>query len=397
MADSQSDRDETVQMLQRNWAAEMHGARMYRELAEAEKNERRKAVLVRMAEAEERHAARWQAKLAELGAKPLELGDSLFAKLRRRMMRIGGTAAAIGRMEATEDRDIARYADQQKKLAERDPQVQQLFHDVELEERAHARALGAMQEEDAGGTSAASGGPRGQLDRILGREKWHGRGGGWISDAVYGVNDGLGAVFGIVAGVAGATNNQQHAVLIAGLAGMIASALSMGAGAYLAVKSETEVHEAELAREQRELEENPDEEREEMSLFYQLQGFSEQDANSMAEKLAQDPEQMMRVMAQNELGISTEHFRNPWVSGFSAMTSTAVGAFVPIVPFFFMGGTRAVVLAFGISLIAHFLVGAAKSLITNRGAIASGVEMTMVGVLEAAVTYGLGKGFAAVA
>src|SRR5207248_2986092 len=102
---------------------------------------------------------------------------------------------------------------------------------------AHARALNAM---------AGPAKPRTALDTILKRERWHGRGGSWVADAIYGVNDGLGAVFGIVSGVAGATNNQQHYVLISGLAGMLASSLSMGAGAYLAVKSEGEVYEVEI-------------------------------------------------------------------------------------------------------------------------------------------------------
>ena len=124
------------------------------------------------------------------------------------------------------------------------------------------------------------------LDTILKRERWHGRGGGWVADAIYGVNDGLGAVFGIVSGVAGATDNQQHYILIAGLAGMMASSLSMGAGAYLANKSEREIYEAEIAREKAEIEENPEEEIEEMALFYQLQGFAPEESQRMAERLA---------------------------------------------------------------------------------------------------------------
>ena len=236
-------------------------------------------------------------------------------------------------------------------------------------------------------------GPRNVLQAILGRERWHGRGGGWVSDAIYGANDGLGAVFGIVSGVAGATGNAQRTVLIAGLAGMLASALSMGAGAYLAVKSEREVHEAEIARERAEIEENPEEEKEEMSLFYQLQGFSEEEADRMADRISQDPEQMVRAMSQSELGLSEEHFRNPWVSAASAALSTGVGAFIPIIPFFFFGGITAVVVAFVISLLAHFAIGAAKSIITMRSWWASGAEMTMVGVIEAGVTYGLGVAF----
>ena len=147
--------------------------------------------------------------------------------------------------------------------------VRDFLRESAVEEKAHARALNAM---------VAPPGPRTALDAILKRERWHGRGGSWVADAIYGANDGLGAVFGIVSGVAGATNNQQHYVLISGLAGMLASTLSMGAGAYLAAKSEAEVYEAEISRERAEVEENPEEEIEEMSLFYQLQGFAPEEA-----------------------------------------------------------------------------------------------------------------------
>src|SRR5207249_2392148 len=206
---------------------------------------------------------------------------------------------------------------------------QEFLRTSALEEKAHARVLNAM---------AGPPNPKTVLDSILKRERWHGCGGSWVADAIYGVNDGLGAVFGIVSGVAGATNNQQHVVLISGLAGMIASALSMGAGAYLAVKSEREVHEAEISRERREVEDDPEEETEEMALFYQLQGFEPGEARRMAERLARDPDQMVKAMAQSELGLSETTFRNPWKSSASAAISTAVGAFIPIIPFFFMSG-----------------------------------------------------------
>ena len=180
--------------------------------------------------------------------------------------------------------------------------------------------------------------PRTALDKILKRERWHGRGGSWVADAIYGANDGLGAVFGIVSGVAGATNNQQHYILISGLAGMLASTLSMGAGAYLAAKSEAEVYEAEISRERAEVEENPEEEIEEMSLFYQLQGFTPEESQKMAERLAEQPEQFVQAMAQSELGLSEHRFPNQWTAATSAGISTAIGAFVPIIPFFFSGG-----------------------------------------------------------
>lgn len=102
---------------------------------------------------------------------------------------------------------------------------------------------------------------------------------------------------------------------------------------------------------------------------------------------------MLRTMAQTELGLSERHFPSPWTSSLSAGLSTGVGAFIPIIPFFFIGGFEAVALAFGISILAHFAVGAAKTILTSRKWWASGLEMTMVGVLEAVVTYGLGIAF----
>src|SRR5207237_1344542 len=281
-----------------------------------------------------------------------------------------------------------RYRDQSERALADDPEAQKFLREAALEEKAHARVLNTM---------AAPAGPRNVLDTILKRERWHGRGGSWVADAIYGVNDGLGGVVGIVSGVAGATNNQQHYVLISGLAGMLASALSMGAGAYLAVKSEGEVYEAEIAREKAEVDENPEEEIEEMALFYQLQGFSVAESQKMAERLAENPERLVQAMAQSELGLSEHHFPNPWKSATSASASTAVGAFIPIIPFFFMTGLPAVIVAFVVSIVAHFAVGAIKSLITIRSWWASGFEMTFVGVIEAVVTYGLGLAFGAAA
>jgi VIT1/CCC1 family predicted Fe2+/Mn2+ transporter/rubrerythrin len=384
------DTSSTIAALQANWRAERETALVYRDLAANEVDEKRRGILLRMAEAEERHAVRWEEKLAELEAKPPELKDGLRRKLNRWWTRAAGADVAIRRMEAAEDRDKERYEMQREAGLTPNEDDREFLRQTALEEKAHSRILSTMS------GPPPSLGPRGLLDTILKRERWHGRGGGWVADAIYGVNDGLGAVFGIVSGVAGATDNAQHTILIAGLAGMMASSLSMGAGSYLANKSEREIYEAEIAREKAEFEENPEEEIEEMALFYQLQGFSAEEAQRMAERLAEQPEQMVQAMAQSELGLSQHHFPNQWTSAFSAALSTAIGAFIPIIPFFFMTGFAAVVAAFVISILAHFAVGAVKSLITIRSWWASGFEMTMVGVLEAVVTYGLGLAFGAI-
>jgi VIT1/CCC1 family predicted Fe2+/Mn2+ transporter/rubrerythrin len=380
------DRRQTIDVVKRNWRAEVETAQVYRDLAAHEQDEKRRGILLRMAEAEERHAQRWETKLVDLGEPTPTFPDTVGRRFKRWLNRALGTEIAIRRMEATEEKQEAQFRDQRDRALASEHDVQDFLRESALEEKAHARALQTMVPQL---------GPRTVLDTILKRERWHGRGGSWVADAIYGVNDGLGAVFGIVSGVAGATNNQQHFILISGLAGMIASSLSMGAGAYLAVKSEGEVYEAEIAREKAEIEENPEEEIEEMSLFYQLQGFSPEESQKMAERLAEQPEQMVQAMAQSELGLSEHRFPNPWKSSASAAISTAIGAFIPIIPFFFMTGISAVIAAFAVSIVAHFAVGALKSLITIRSWWASGLEMTIVGVIEAAVTYSLGLAFGA--
>ncbi len=378
---------ETVEVVIKNWRAEVETARVYRDLAARETDEKRQGILIRMAEAEERHAQRWEKKLHDMGQPVPVLANTVLTRLKRRFTGSLGTDVAIRQMEAAEKKHEREFMAQRDRALADETDVQEFLRTSAMEEKAHARALASM--------TGPPTSPKSHLESILSRERWHGRGGSWVADAIYGVNDGLGAVFGIVSGVAGATNNQQHYVLVAGLAGMMASALSMGAGAYLAVKSEAEVYEAEIAREKAEVEENPEEEIEEMALFYQLQGFGVEESQRMAERLAEDPAQLVQAMAQNELGLSEHRFPNPWKSAASASISTAIGAFVPIIPFFFMTGFAAVIAAFVVSILAHFAVGAIKSLITIRSWWASGFEMTAVGVIEAIVTYGLGLAFGA--
>ncbi len=194
----------------------------------------------------------------------------------------------------------------------------------------------------------------------------------------------------MVSGVAGATSVNGKFVLLSGIATGIASALSMGSGAYLATKSEREIYESEVEHERHEIEASPDEEREEMELFYQLKGFSAEESKMMATRLAEQPEQLLKTLAHEELGLSDRAFPNPWKAAVSASVSTAMGAFIPVIPFFWMTGTTALIASFIISTAAHFAVGASKVLVTGRSWLKSGAEMTVVGLGEAIVTYAIG-------
>src|SRR5256885_4536142 len=174
--------------------------------------------------------------------------------------------------------------------------------------------------------------------------------------------------------MAGYTGGSE-AVLAAGLAGTLASALSMGAGAYLSSKSQREVYESEVAREKAEIEEDPHEEMLELELFYQLKGFSAEESRSMAERLQKEPKQFLRTLVHEELGLSEETFPNPWRSTISASLSTAIGGFIPIIPFFFTVGMPAGVSPLVISTISQFVVRPAKALVAARSRGASGPGM----------------------
>ena len=370
----------------------MAGYYTYRALAEREPEAGRKQTLEHMALAEKEHAALWAGRLRELGepepvyrGSPAGDADSL-------KTRVGGDDLALRRLEIDESRDIAKYSQQLKALGDA-PSLAILNRVIE-DEQEHYRELSGLirRQKPASGVRAAAN-PQALLDRMLAkRNKGRAHAAGWIGDAIYGVNDGLGSIFGIVSGVSGATLGNSKWVLLSGLAGMIASALSMGSGAYLASKSEREIYEAELAREREAIAMNGAEARELLSLYYQVKGLPQPDADHMVEHIASDPEQMLRALAAERLNSTEEALSNPLTSAISGALSTAAGAFIPIVPFFFLSGYSAVIVSAVVSLVAHFAVGAAKSLVTVRSWWSSGFEMTLVGAVEGVVTYVIGLG-----
>ena len=247
--------------VEKMWRREVEAAATYKHLANRESDPKRRDILMRLADQEDKHAARWSERIAASTGrvpdpKEVERGLSWF-------QRISDPNVVLHRLEQEENKAEAEYEQLMQRLS--NPMDRQIAEEAMLEERDHAVVLRTL----AGGKIPT---PRSTLDSILGRERWHVRGTGWIGDAIYGVNDGLGAVFGIVSGMAGYTGGSE-VVLAAGLAGTLASALSMGAGAYLSSKSQREVYESEISREQAEIDEDPHEELLELELFYQLKGF----------------------------------------------------------------------------------------------------------------------------
>jgi VIT1/CCC1 family predicted Fe2+/Mn2+ transporter/rubrerythrin len=376
--------------LEGNWKAEMEGYHTYLALADRDTDPVRSQVLRHLAGAEWEHAELWHGRIAELGGpapvyhgRPGGDADSLAT-------RAGGIRMALRRLEIEESRAIASYGEQLKGLG--DPESVAILEHVIEDEKDHYKELGSLLR---GHYHQPAGAHRIDAQAVLNemlakRSQGRKQPGSWIGDSIYGVNDGLGAIFGIVSGVSGATAGDSKYVLLAGLSGLIASALSMGSGAYLAAKSEREIYLAEIAREREAIQMNGPEARELLSLYYQVKGLPEEDAHHMVNHIANDSEQLLRALAGERLGTSEEALANPLVSAGSGALSTAIGAAIPIIPFFFLTGIDAVIAAAVVSLAAHFAVGAAKSLITVRSWWSSGLEMTAVGAVEGAVTYGIG-------
>jgi VIT1/CCC1 family predicted Fe2+/Mn2+ transporter len=365
-------------------------------------------ILHRMAEAESGHRRRLEERMTQLGITipdPATVKVPLWLRLQARVAPVDRLLAA---REAAEDEEV----DDLYKRSTGDLETDHLLREIRKEERSHSLAVADMRSgAGAGDPPPMSDGPpaptplgndggrvagtasipgaRARLDRILGREKWHSSGTGWISGAIYGANDGLAAVFGIVAGVSGATGG-SGAVLTAGLAGAIASALSMATGAFLAERSENEVAAANIERERQEIAEHPEEEKEELSLFYQLKGIDPQTADQIAEQMARRPDAMLQALATEEFGVAAGGGGDPGQAALAAGISTGIGAIIPVIPFMITTGTVAIVAAAIVSLFAHFLVGAAKSLVTLRTWWSAGLEMTLAGVIVGGATYLVG-------
>jgi VIT1/CCC1 family predicted Fe2+/Mn2+ transporter/rubrerythrin len=376
-------------ILQENWQAEMEDSATYFGLAAKEPNSRRRNVLRGLAAAERHHANLWAGRIRSLGGPEGQYKGSSTGRAEAFTANSGGIDLALKRLKIDERRDIGRYSKQAADLSDNPSLV--ILHEVLADENEHYKALSRL----IGARPPLPRMETKQAKQALGklmaaRRTRHREAAGWLNDAIYAANDGLGSIFGIVSGVAGATFGKSHFVLIAGLAGMVGSALSTGTGAFLSAKSEREIFEAGLVRERRAVDRDEAEAREVLALNYQIRGLPEDVAGRLVHLLAENKEDLVKALARTHANASEEGLSNPWISALTGSVATAVGAFVPIIPFFFMEGLPAMVVAAAISLTAHFAVGAARSLMTIRSWWSSGFELTAFGAFEGIVTYSIG-------
>jgi VIT1/CCC1 family predicted Fe2+/Mn2+ transporter len=350
-------------------SSERDAAALYDRLADAEAGERQQ-IFRELAGIERKHAAHWEGKLREAGAAiPPPGGPSL-------RTRILGTAASRLSVETV------------LPLIERAERADAGMYDAEpdaapgmaADEHGHARTIAHLMD---GGRPD----PRTQIRR---RETWHrGDRSGALRAGVFGVSDGLVSNTALVMGFAG-SGTSRTVTLLAGIAGLLAGSFSMAAGEYVSMSSQREMYQREIALEEAELNEKPDEERAELVLIYRAKGLSRPEAEHLADRIMSDRATALDTLAREELGLDPDELGSPWFSAISSLLAFAIGAFVIVVPYLAGSGMAALLTAIGLAIAAMFAVGASIGMLNGRSAVRSGLRQVFVGVLAAAVTFGVG-------
>jgi VIT1/CCC1 family predicted Fe2+/Mn2+ transporter len=354
-----------------------------------------------LAETEKRHAETWAELLASGGVKLPERRPRLTAQLLAALARVAGIGPALALAGAAEGQVLRSYLGQVTTVS--DQRAQGVLRKVLPEELDHQSPDEIAREDDSGSSPAGPGGAGAGETGVVGAlEEWHGGGIESIRNVIYGVNDGLTATLGVLAGVGGASVD-PHVVLIGGLSAMVASGVSMAGGAYLSSKSQREVYEGQLAREAAEIEAMPELERAELVKIYRSKGLTPDEAKTIVGRITSDKKVWLETQAREELGLDVSLFENPVREGVVAGVSTLVGGAIPVIGYLAgrwilgasLSGLGALVIAFALSAAFLFLIGSARSFFTGKGGIRSGLEMFAVGTVVAAITYGVGVLFRA--
>lgn len=356
-----------------NFTDEVNGAFLYQVAAELETDETLSGVYTRLAEAEERHAALWEEKLraadARVPDREPDFRSRLLAWLARRM----GPSVITQVMASTEMSGRTMY----------DNQPEAEGTSLAADERSHAIMLDALRSESSNGVKGSV------LARLEGRHR--AVGGNALRAAVLGANDGLVSNTSLVMGVAGAAFSAP-AVLLSGLAGLLAGSISMALGEWLSVQSSRELHQSQIETEREEILAMPEAEAEELALIYQAKGMAPEEAEKAARDVMSDPDVFLETKVREELGIDPEELGgSAWEAAIASFLLFAIGAIIPVIPFFFLTGAAAVFTSLGLAAIGLFLLGAATALVTGTGVPKTGARSLLLGLAAAGITYFIGS------
>lgn len=330
------------------WTEEKSSAYLYRAVAKSEAGTPRQALFEELAEAAESQAGIWAEVLRKQGqAVPAQFNPSLRARVVAGLTRYLSPRTLRPVLAAMKVRGMSLYT---SPLPHRMP----------------------VNREEIGGRHKTSGA------------------GNTLRAAVFGVNDGLVSNAALILGVAGATTD-QGVILLTGSAGLLAGALSMAAGEYVSVRSQREMFEYQIGLEREELEQYPQEEAAELALIYAAKGIPRAEAESLANRLLQDPERALDTLAREELGLNPDELGSPWKAASASFMAFAAGALIPLAPFAITLNTHPLITSIGLTGAALFGVGALLSLFTGRQAIYGGLRMLLIGVMAGAATFIIGK------
>ena len=351
-----------------NWHMELDAVELYQRLARHDRSKDRADVLLEMAETEVRHVDVMARRLQEMGIALPKHRIGLRVRLLSLLARIFGVRSVLPIVEGMEASGATDYL-----APEQDPAV----GDLAGEEMSHFRLLGHL----ARGTEPLE---------IAQRERWHRTGGGGTLRAtIFGVNDGLVSNLALVMGFAGAQADAEFVVL-AGVAGLLAGACSMGAGEYVSMRAQRELYERQIALEETELALAPEEERAELVLIYRAKGVPRADAELLADHILENKEIALDTLVREELGLDPASLGSPWSAAIWSFFAFTAGAVVPVFAYFTGAGWAQFGISAGLSAVALLAVGVGVSLFTGRSALYSGGRQLAIGAAAAAVTYGLG-------
>lgn len=355
-----------------NLVDEVNSAYLYRVAAELEDDATISGVYLRLAETEERHAALWRNTLREAGASIPDARPQRRTRMLAWFARRLGPGVVAQVMASTEMSARTMYDDQPEAAGTSLP----------VDERSHAVILDELRK--------GSGGVKGGiLARLEGRHR--AVGGNALRASVLGANDGLVSNTSLVMGVAGASFSAT-AVLLSGLAGLLAGAISMALGEWLSVQSSRELHQAQIRTEREEILMMPEEEAEELALIYQAKGMSQEEAERLSRDVMADPDAFLDTKVREELGIDPEELGgSAWEAAIASFVLFSAGAIIPVIPFFFLAGSGAVFLSLGLAGVALYSLGVLTAVVTGTGLLRTGLRSLLLGLVAAGVTYGIGS------
>ncbi|MGD8544085.1 MAG: VIT1/CCC1 transporter family protein [Candidatus Bathyarchaeota archaeon] len=345
-------------------------AKGYGILAKKAKDERIKQLLLRISADEASHTEFWFEIIKKLGGKHEGAAKTFLRDWKVSfMMRILGTKGFFEWSVIGEEEGILDLIIQAENI--KDVATSEAWSRTASDERLHLERMKA---------------------EVLGMEVWEIRGGGGVRDMIFGANDGLVSTLAFVVGAFGAFSD-SHIVLLTGIAELFAGTISMAVGSYQSSKSELEVLERESQR-KKVKGKTPEEERTELIKFYESEGFKREEAEAIVDRIAEEKELPTQVGALEELGLAPEELGNPVKAGLLCGVFFALGALVPILPFAFTIGAWEALIASVIGTVATlFGVGAMKTIFSRKSWVRSGLEMMVIGISAAAITYMIGTLF----